>query len=207
MDKVSNMTLRPLLIAVLSIIFIVGIWQTGHGAWIYVKAELAQYLLQQAWAKTLEDNQPVPPWPWADTWPIAKLIVPRQNIEMFVLSGASGRTLAFGPGHVSSSALPGKHGTAIFNGHRDTHFKFLQNIQSGDSILIEATNGETIRFTVYDMKIVDARHTIIRHDDSTPQLVLMTCYPFDAMSSGGHLRYVVSGIGNNRNIHVDKGLT
>lgn len=184
---------RPFQIAMLSCIFLIGIWHTGHGSWIYLKAELAQYLLEKAWGRTLEGNQQVTPWPWADTWPIAKLIIPRQNIEMYVLSGASGRTLAFGPGHVSSSALPGINGTTIFNGHRDTHFKFLQNIQIGDIMNIERSNGQTIRFKVHNMNVVDARHTIIRHDNSHSQLVLITCYPFNAITGGGHLRYIISG--------------
>ncbi len=182
---------RLCLIVTLSCMLLMGLWHTGHGAWIYVKAELAQYLLARAWTKSLEGNQPVPPWPWADTEPIARLLVPQHGIEMFVLSGASGRTLAFGPGHVSSSALPGSHGTTIFNGHRDTHFKFLEHLHPKEMIILEQRNGNQIRFFVSEMKVVDSRHAHILQDESQPHLALITCFPFNAISPGSPLRYVV----------------
>ncbi|WP_454064837.1 class GN sortase [Candidatus Nitrospira salsa] len=182
---------RPLLILIFSIMFLLGAWQTGYGAWIYVKAELAQYLLERAWAQTQGGQPRVHPWPWADTWPIAKLQVPQHGIEMFVLSDASGRTLAFGPGHVTSSPHPGSVGTAILNGHRDTHFAFLKYLQLGETILIEDIARETTIFTVHELHVVDARQAMIAQDKSHTQLVLVTCYPFDAIEPGGPLRYIV----------------
>ncbi len=47
-----------------------------------------------------ETGAPVKPWPWADTHPVARLIAPAQDADVLVLAGASGRTLAFGPGHL-----------------------------------------------------------------------------------------------------------
>lgn len=158
-----------------------------------MKAELAQHLIERAWVQTQNEQRRIPPWPWADTWPIAKLRVPQHDIEMFVLSGASGRTLAFGPGHVSSSPLPGSIGTAIFNGHRDTHFAFLEHMQAGDTILIDDIYGQTTPFTIQDMQVVDARQSIIVQDESHAQLAFVTCYPFDAITPGGPLRYIVIG--------------
>jgi len=57
--------------------------------------------------------------------------VPSRHVDLIVLNGAYGRTLAFGPGFVGSSAAPGSHGTTILTGHRDTHFAFLEHIQPG----------------------------------------------------------------------------
>ena len=167
---------RFVLIVISSMLLVIGLWNTGQGAWIYMKAELAQYLLARAWEKTLDGDVRVPPWPWADTWPIARLLVPQHGIEMFVLSGASGRTLAFGPGHVSSSALPGSNGTTILNGHRDTHFEFLGDIHQRDLIILELRNEEQVRFFVHETEVVDSRHTVILQDDSQPHLVLVTCF-------------------------------
>jgi sortase A len=41
------------------------------------------------------------------------------------------------------------------------------------------------------MQIIDSRTTGIINDPERDQLVLVTCYPFDAMVPGGPLRYVV----------------
>ena len=84
---------------VIAIVLITGGWQFGQGVYIYAKAELAQYLLVAAWQETKQTQQPVKPWSWADTWPVARIEVPTHNIDLIVLSGDIGRTLAFGPGH------------------------------------------------------------------------------------------------------------
>ncbi|MBT8063350.1 MAG: class GN sortase, partial [Gammaproteobacteria bacterium] len=65
--------------------------------WIPAKAELAQWLMARAWQRSLEGSTDVRPWPWADTRPVAVLEAPRLGIRQFVLEGASGRNLAFGP--------------------------------------------------------------------------------------------------------------
>src|SRR4029077_955992 len=119
---------------------LIGLWQTGSGAWIYMKAQLAQVLLQRAWAGTLAGQQDVKPWPWADTWPIARLVVPRLGIDQIVLEGAYGRTLAFGPAHVESRS-DAREGTVILTGHRDTHFAFLEHVQTGERFVLQSSNG------------------------------------------------------------------
>jgi sortase A len=62
------------------------------GGRIYLKAQLAQVLLRRAWAETQATGRPVKPWSWADTWPVARLSVPRHDVDLIVLAGASGRT-------------------------------------------------------------------------------------------------------------------
>ena len=170
----------------------VGLWQIGEGSWIYAKARLAQFLLQRAWSRTLAGESTVKPWPWADTWPVARLRVPSQGIDVIVLNGAYGRTLAFGPGYAESSSFPGSPGTTILTGHRDTHFEFLKRLKQDDEIVVETAAGSTQRYLVLDSQIVDARIASIALADGEDQLVLVTCYPFDTIVPGGPLRYVVS---------------
>jgi sortase A len=170
----------------------VGIWQVGQGAWIYAKAVLAQHLLRAAWARTVAGASAVRPWPWADTWPVARLRVPAHGVDLIVLDGVSGRTLAFAPGHATGSPLPGTPGTAIVTGHRDTHFRFLERVRPGEEILVDTPGRPTARFRVEEATVVDARTAVIRRDGEGPSgLVLLTCYPFDALRPGGPLRYVV----------------
>lgn len=170
-----------------------AVWQLGQGGWIYAKAVLAQHLLQRAWARTLAGERDVRPWPWADTWPVARLRVPAHGIDLIVLDGVSGRTLAFGPGHASGSAQPGAPGTAIFSGHRDTHFRFLQDLAAGEEVVVDTPGRPPTRFRVREASVVDARTAVIGSArDGPAALVLLTCYPFDAVSPGGPLRYVVA---------------
>jgi sortase A len=169
-----------------------GLWQVGEGSWIYAKARLAQLLLERAWSRTLAGETGAKPWPWADTWPIATLIVPGQGIDQIVLEGAYGRTLAFGPGHLKASARPGQEGATVLTGHRDTNFRFLKRLRRGDVIALQSRTGQWIRFSVRERQIVDSRVASIHIDAGDPRLVLVTCYPFDAITSGGPLRLVVT---------------
>ena len=99
----------------------------GNGMWLYAKAQLAQVLLERAWVRTLHGEQNVKPWSWADTWPVARLEFPRQHRSYIVLAGASGRTLAFGPGHVDGTAAPEEIGNCVISAHRDTQFRVLRD--------------------------------------------------------------------------------
>ncbi len=186
------MTRRTLLIGAVALLAGVGLWQLGQGAWIYVKARLAQRLLQRAWARTLRGEPEARPWPWADTWPVARLQVPAHGVDLIVLAGVSGRTLAFGPGHAPGSAVPGAPGTAIVAGHRDTHFRFLERLKQGDEIIVEVPGLRRSRLRVQETSVVDSRTAVIRTEDRSAGLVLVTCYPFDAVRPGGALRYVVT---------------
>ena len=51
-------------------------------------------------------------------------------------------------GVVVKSALPHTPGNTILVGHRDTSFAFLQNLKTGDQIIMEDRNGERYRYTV-----------------------------------------------------------
>ncbi len=178
--------------AAVSCLFCLGFWQLGQGAYIPAKAWLAQELMQRAWQKTQDGQSESPPWPWADTWPVARLLAQGGNVELIVLEGGSGRTLAFAPGHISVSALPGEKGNSIIAGHRDTHFQFLQFLKLGESILVETAGGDTHLYRVTDIDVVDSRRGSIVIDTDVPMLSLVTCYPFGAREAGGPLRYVVT---------------
>lgn len=172
----------------------IGAWQLGQGLWIPVKAEIAQLLLARAWARTQAGEAQVKPWPWADTWPIAKLTAGRWKRDLYVLADGTGRSLAFGPGHVVGTAMPGEPGLSIIGGHRDTHFSALRDARRGDTIELETIDGRTHRFRIEDTAIVDANDARMVLEGETPRLALVTCYPFDAIVPGGPLRYVVSAV-------------
>jgi sortase A len=175
-----------------SCLLCLGFWQLGQGAYIPAKAWLAQELMQRAWRRSQDGDSQVAPWPWADTWPVAHLSAKDGGVELIVLEGESGRTLAFGPGHLAVSALPGETGNSIIAGHRDTHFQFLQYLERGESIRVETPAGDQHWFEVTDIDVVDSRRGSILIDTEVPMLSLVTCYPFQATEPGGPLRYVVT---------------
>ena len=169
-----------------------GFWQLGQGAYIPAKAWLAQELMQRAWSRAEAGIEQPAPWPWADTWPVARLSAKSGEVDLIVLSGGSGRTLAFGPGHLTASSLPSERGNAVIAGHRDTHFAFLRDVEIGDSLLVETISGAKHLYKVIGIDIVDSRRGSLLLDTEQAMLSLVTCYPFEAREAGGPLRYVVT---------------
>jgi sortase A len=176
---------------VLILLPLCGLWFIGQGSYIHAKAVVAQLLLERAWTETLEGQKEVKPWPWADTWPIARLRAPSYGISHIVLAGASGSSLAFGPGHLFNSANPGEKGNVIISGHRDTHFSFLEKIKKGDHFELQS-KSKISAYQVIDVQIIDKTKIDKIPVDSKNKLILITCYPFDAIQAGGPLRYLVT---------------
>ena len=169
-----------------------GMMLFGEGGWIYAKAKLAQVLLDDAWARTLQGEQKVKPWRWADTWPVAKIAFPRQHQSFIVLAGASGRTMAFGPGHLDGTAAPGTAGNCVISAHRDTQFAVLHDIDIGDEIVVETRAGTSVRYKVRSIRVIKQDNTSVIQDFGDRRLTLVTCYPFKALRAGGELRYAVT---------------
>ena len=166
-----------------------------HGAWIPVKAWVAQQLLDHAWQQRRAGEPAARPWPWADTHPLARLRQARLGIDQVVLAGTSGRVLAFGPGHLPGSAAPGDDGNVVLSGHRDTHFAWLQHLGTGDELVLETPAGRRMRYAVWHTEVVDQADTAaIYRGADVSMLRLVTCYPFAAVTPGGRQRYVVSAI-------------
>lgn len=166
----------------------------GHGIYLAAKARLAQALLSHAWEQTRRTGTPHRPWPWADTQPVARLRVPRYGIDEIVLAGSSGRTLAFGPGLVPGTSLPGGRGLSMISGHRDTHFQFLEDLRVGDALYIQRAGRRpdaTYRYVVTRFMTIDLRKSVPALDPTADQLVLVTCYPFHQWTAGGPGRYLV----------------
>ena len=171
-----------------------GVLSAVEGIRIHAKAVLAQVLLQKAWADTKRGTDKARPWPWADTWPIARLTSVDHGQDLIVLAGATGRTLAFGPAHLLSSARPGQVGNTVVIGHRDSHFRFLKHLRIGDLLHLESADGVTYRYRVGEMAVVHESETGVMAHGTTEKLTLITCYPFDAIFPGGPLRYVVEAL-------------
>ena len=188
------MASRPRLLRnlVVACLLCLGFWQMGQGAYIPAKAWLAQELMQRAWTRMVSGETRVTPWPWADTWPVARLTARSGDVDLIVLAGGSGRTLAFGPGHMSASAMPGEVGNSVIAGHRDTHFNFLIDLQAGDLVKLQTGRGQEHSYEVIGVDIVDSRKGSLLLDTDTAMLSLVTCYPFDAIDTGSPLRYVVT---------------
>ena len=176
----------------------------SQSAYIQLKGEVAQILLTHAWQQgllngitTAENMAQIKPWPWADIYPLASLEIPKLDEQFIVLNNDSGQALAFGPGLsgiTQGDTIQGSEGQLrVIAGHRDTHFKGLALLTEGDNIIWQEVSGEKQTFQVQNISIIDTRTETLffSNESNNSGLILITCYPFDAVVAGTPFRYVI----------------
>jgi len=166
-----------------------GLWQGSIAALAAGKAWLAPILVERAWAAGVEG--PVhPPWPWADGRPAGLIEAPRQNVVRHVLSDASMRMLAFGPVAVNTQA------GQVYFGHNDTHFAFLRHLRKNDTLFITREDRIKRPYRIADFQVMeeDAIRVPLQEGNGNDRVVLVTCYPFDALITNSSQRYVVTAL-------------
>ncbi len=169
----------------LSSLLAVAGWQLGQAGLVQGKAWLGQWLLERAWQRSLQSAEPTRPWPGAVSHPVARLRVPELGVARLVLDGIDTPVLAWGPGLSVGSA-----GHWLMAAHRDTHFRFLAEVEPGMIVEIEGLDGHASRWQILERTVVDSRFEVLDADLPGPRLTLVTCYPFDAARAGGPLRLV-----------------
>ncbi|MEE8515407.1 MAG: class GN sortase [Alphaproteobacteria bacterium] len=167
----------------------IGVMFTAGALWIPAKAALAQHLLERAWQRTLQGRMMAVPWPWADTWPVARLTL--RGRAVIVLANSGGEGLAFGPTHVAGSAAPGGIGAVVVSAHRDTHFRDLDRLRPGEVIGLEARDGKLRRYRVTGSRILAKPELAIPTSEAANTLVLVTCWPLDGIDPGTAKRFVL----------------
>ncbi|HEU4994365.1 MAG TPA: class D sortase [Gemmatimonadaceae bacterium] len=107
--------------------------------------------------------------------PVARLNIPRLDLDEIVFEGVDDEALNAGPGHLPGSAFPGEPGNAVISGHRDRHFTRLGDIRVGDTLVTESGMHHG-RWVVIAKRVVDADMPALFRS-STPTLTLTTCWP------------------------------
>jgi len=165
-------------------------WQFGQGVYQRTQDSLAQTLIRHAWTRTLQGERQVKPWPWAASWPVARLKMAERNIDLFVLAGADGGSIAFGPSHVSGTALPGEKGNSVIGDRADAYLAFLRDLVPGALFSVQRQDGEQRWYRVKSAQVLAKGETWVAKQEGPTRLTLFTAYPFDALA-GGDQRYVV----------------
>ncbi|PJA42289.1 MAG: class GN sortase [Lysobacterales bacterium CG_4_9_14_3_um_filter_62_6] len=161
--------------------------QIASALYPLAKGALAMRLIARSYALAPGTR----PWPGADFHVVARLQSQRLGITQYVLDPASARALAFGPGLVQRD----RHSGSVLSGHRDSHFSWLRDLRIGDYLALDR-NGHTERYRVSARQVVDRRKQSLAVPAAN-LLQLTTCWPFDALSAGGDLRYVVTAVADS----------
>lgn len=116
-----------------------------------------------------------------DGSPVARLVIPKLDLDEIVLEGVDADDLNAGPGHLPGTSMPGERGNAVISAHRDRHFKHFDEIGVGDTIMTESASRQD-RWVVISTRVVDKdAPAIVRTKDAT--LTLTTCWPIRYVGS------------------------
>lgn len=180
---------RVVLIA--AALILTGALLVSKSAYFYSKGFIGQFLIERAWEKYRTVGEPVEVPGFEGRYPAGRLIIPAVNISSVLLGSATEESLALGPGHIEGTARPGEFGNTAVAGHRDTFFRPLRRIKSGDIIILEYLTG-TKFYEVDKIRIVKPTDIEWLEKSSEDMITLVTCYPFDYVGAAPK-RFIVRG--------------
>ena len=123
-------------------------------------------------------SQPAEPAPAIpDKGLIGRLALPRLGLRAMVLEGTGEDTLSLALGHIPGTAFPWQNGNVGVAGHRDTLFRSLRDVRKGDVIEFDTLHGNYV-YQVEGTEIVGPREVSVLRPGPSPELTLVTCYPF-----------------------------
>ena len=126
---------------------------------------------------TTEVGPPPPPPTEGDA--VARLRIPRIDVDKIVVEGVQVDDLKRGPGHYPDSPLPGQPGNAAIAGHRTTYgapFNRIDELEQGDEILVTTVQG-SFRYEVQRQLIVSPDQVEVLDDFGDDRLTLTACHP------------------------------
>jgi sortase A len=110
---------------------------------------------------------------------IARIRIPRLDLNLVVVNGTGTGDLRRGPGRHSDTYMPGEGELVYVAGHRTTYgapFSDVDDLEPGDSITLELPYG-TVEYRVARHRIVDDNDVAVLESRGREELVLQACHP------------------------------
>lgn len=121
-----------------------------------------------------------------------KLTIEGTQVDAKLFFGDSNQEFKNGVGVYNGSGLPGYGKTVLIGGHNNTFFHDLGSAREGAVITVE-TNYGTYRYEITESKVLQATdQSAYDLEAAEENIVLYTCYPFDALGLTQE-RYFVYG--------------
>jgi len=108
---------------------------------------------------------------------IGRLSVPSLHLYAMVREGVGPKTLKLAIGHIPATALPGQPGNIAVAGHRDTFFRGLKDLKTGDRIQFSTLSGD-FEYLVDSLTVVSPDNAGSLAPTPENVLTMITCYPF-----------------------------
>lgn len=180
--RASSLTLRGAFYFFLA----AGILALGYAGYAIGDAHAYQ-LVEKSRFENVSRSEAV--HPVAEGGVIGEIDVPRLGIQTMVVEGDSNKILRRAVGHMPETPLPWESGNVALAGHRDSFFRPLRNVRSGDAITLKTVNGD-FQYEVESTEVVPANDMHVLDASSGRTLTLITCFPFYYIGSAPN-RFIV----------------
>ena len=101
--------------------------------------------------------------------------------------------MAWGVGRVIPVKNAPTGSPTILAGHRDTHMQFMSELQMGDSLDLQLSDGSTKSYKITVSQISKTPELTLQDQlGDYNKLILTTCWPFNAIQSGPE-RFIIIG--------------
>lgn len=110
---------------------------------------------------------------------IGRIIIPKANVDKYIVEGVGVEDLKKAPGHYPGTPLPGEPGNSAIAGHRTTYgapFYDLNELQIGDPITVITGVGE-FHYEVINSQVVSPDAIEVLNPTEDNRLTLTTCNP------------------------------
>jgi sortase A len=127
--------------------------------------------------------------------PVAVLEIPALGIDDAVVEGSDAQDLRNGPGHMSTTPLPGQHGNSVIAGRRITYgapFGALGSLERGDVIHVLDGYG-SFRYHVVKVVTVGAGQPDVVNPTTSNRLTLVTAS--SGLLTSGRLAVIADLVG------------
>ncbi|MEH7254118.1 class D sortase [Neobacillus niacini] len=182
-------------------IILAGLVVIGIGVWQIVETKFltdsslkeAKEIVAQAESREFDEETPKraeknEPPNFGDT--VGLLTIPKIKAELAIVEGTDPNDLKKGVGHYKGSYFPAENGQIVLSGHRDTVFRRLGELKTGDIFEIQMANGK-FKYELTETKIVDKDdRSIITLQNTKEELIVITCYPFRFVGDAPE-RYII----------------
>src|SRR5687767_6841681 len=113
---------------------------------------------------------------------LGQIRIERLGLKAAIGEGERPSVLRRGVGHLPDSAWIGQGGNVALAGHRDTVFRSLRKIRTGDVIEI-VTAERSVLYRVDKTAVVSPDDLTVLAPSGRSTLTLITCYPFSFFGS------------------------
>ena len=124
---------------------------------------------------------------------LGRIEIPRLGIRAMIEEGVDDETLKVAVGHIPGTSRPGEAGNIGLAAHRDTFFRGLRRIHTGDLLTLTTLDGSRT-YRVASTSVVDPdRVDVLAAATGVRAVTLVTCFPFHWVGAAPR-RFVVRAV-------------